>query len=287
MSEKDEKKEKEKNSNLLVRLLSSAVIAPVVIYLVYWGSGWSVALLFGLAAAICALEYYEITMKGWSPAAWVGVVVTGAFPFILLQGPEGGYTAFFVLVAYGMFAWTYHLIRGPLKEGPQMVAYLITGMFYAASGPTALFALWLLDPPNAGHWAMVVFYLTFLNDTFAYFTGRAFGKHKLYPEVSPNKTWEGFFGGMVGSVAGLFVFRWLGFHQLQVVDVLLLSFAGGIVGPLGDLSESMLKRAYGVKDSGKIVPGHGGILDRIDAIIFNAPLTYLYVAFLRPLLVGA
>jgi phosphatidate cytidylyltransferase len=147
-------------------------------------------------------------------------------------------------------------------------------------------ALWLLEPENGGHWVMVVLYLTFLNDTFAYFTGRAMGKRKLYPEVSPGKTWEGFFGGMTGAMVGLFVFRWLGFKQLSVLDVVVLGIAGGIMGPMGDLSESMLKRAYGVKDSGKIVPGHGGILDRVDALIFNAPLTFLYVYFLRPLLGG-
>ena len=276
----------EKNRNLIVRITTSAVIGPVVIYQVYQG-GWLLALLFGIVAAGCALEYYEITMGRWTPPAWVGIAVTAMFPLTPMMGPSGGYAAFFLLVAYGMFAWTYHLIRGPLKEGPLRVAYLTAGMLYAASGPTALMALWLVDPKNGGHWVMVVLYLTFLNDTFAYFTGRAIGKHKLYPEVSPNKTWEGFFGGMAGAMAGLFVFRWLGFHQLQIVDVLIISLSGGVMGPVGDFSESMLKRAHGKKDSGKIIPGHGGILDRIDAVIFTAPLTFLYVYFLRPLLVGA
>jgi phosphatidate cytidylyltransferase len=276
----------EANRNLAIRILTSAVVAPIVIYLIYRG-GWVLALLFGAAAAISALEFYEITMKGWSPAAWAGIAVTGAFPLLPMLGDRWGNAAFFLVVAFGMFAWTYHLVRGPLKEGPQYVSYLVTGMVYSAAAPTSLVALRLLGGDRSGgHWVMVVMYLSFLNDTFAYFTGRAIGKHKLYPEVSPNKTWEGFFGGLLGAPAGLFVFRWLGFHDLTVVDVLILSVAGGILGPLGDFSESMLKRAYGVKDSGKIIPGHGGILDRIDAVIFNAPIVFLYAYYLRPLLGG-
>ena len=120
----------------------------------------------------------------------------------------------------------------------------------------------------------------------AYFFGRFLGKHKLYPEVSPAKTWEGFFGGFVGSIGFLFLQKAFFFSHLTVVDCLVLGILGGILGPAGDLCESMLKRAYGVKDSGTIIPGHGGMLDRIDALIFNGPMVLLYVQFVRPLLLG-
>jgi phosphatidate cytidylyltransferase len=182
---------------------------------------------------------------------------------------------YFILVAFGMFAWTYHLVRGPLKEGPQMVAYLVTGMVYASAGPVSLIALRLQDPPNGGHWVMVVLYLSFLNDTFAYFTGRAIGKRKLYPEVSPNKTWEGFFGG-IGATLGLFVLPPRGGHPH-------LALAGGRRARWATRVHAQARLRGGL---GKIIPGHGGILDRIDALIFNAPITFLYVFFLRPLLVG-
>ena len=103
--------------------------------------------------------------------------------------------------------------------------------------------------------------------------------------MSPNKTWEGFFGGMVGSVGGMFIARAFFFPGFTVVDCVVLGMAGGIArARSGDLCESMLKRAYGVKDSGKLIPGHGGILDRIDALLFNAPLVFLYVQFIRGLL---
>jgi phosphatidate cytidylyltransferase len=133
-------------------------------------------------------------------------------------------------------------------------------------------------------WCVAALTITWSNDTSAYFAGRFLGRHKLYPEVSPNKTWEGFAGGMVGSVIGMFIARGFFFPVFTVTDCLLLGVFGGIFGPMGDLVESMLKRAYGVKDSGRIIPGHGGILDRIDALLFNAPLVFVYVTFFRGLL---
>lgn len=272
----------DQNRNLTIRIASAFVTMPVVAWLVYLG-GWPLSCLLGLAAAVCALEYYEITMKGWTPAAWVGIVLTGTLPFTpLLQ--NGGTAAFWIVAGYAIFCWTYHLLRGPLKEAPLLIAHLVSGMVYSAAGLTALQALrgrpgqWL-----GAHWLMCALVTTFANDSAAYFTGRAIGKRKLYPEVSPNKTWEGFVGGIVGALGLLFLYRFLFFHQAHVVDILVLGIAGGFMGPVGDLCESMLKRSYGVKDSGKIMPGHGGMLDRIDALMFNAPLTYVWVHFVRDL----
>jgi phosphatidate cytidylyltransferase len=153
-------------------------------------------------------------------------------------------------------------------------------------GGLGLMALsWLRLLPGTGMgWVMTALTLTWANDTCAYFAGRFLGRHKLYPEVSPNKTWEGFFGGMAGSVASLVVLK-LGFYPfLNWADCLIVGVAGGVFGPVGDLVESMLKRAYGVKDSGKIIPGHGGVLDRIDALLFNAPMVCAYVWVLKPIL---
>jgi phosphatidate cytidylyltransferase len=125
-------------------------------------------------------------------------------------------------------------------------------------------------------WVVLACALTWLDDTGAYFAGRAFGRHKLLPKVSPKKTWEGFAGGWLASLAAAFAVRAIGFHALSVVDCLVLGLLAGIVGPTGDLSESLLKRSLDVKDSGRILPGHGGILDRIDALLFNGVLVFVY-----------
>jgi phosphatidate cytidylyltransferase len=124
-----------------------------------------------------------------------------------------------------------------------------------------------------------VFLLIWTNDTFAYITGKTFGKHKLYEKVSPKKTIEGFIGGFIFSLlAGYFIaVYWL---NASIVVWLLLSVITSIFGTLGDLIESKFKRIASVKDSGRIMPGHGGVLDRLDSIIFVAPIVYLFYQIL-------
>jgi len=275
----------EKNKNLMLRIASSVVLLPTVLVLVALGGYWTGGLL-AVVAGICASEYYLITQKKLSSAAWVGVVMTGAMPLFPVWAagahrvPEhAGDICFWWVAAYFTFVWAYHLIRGPLAEAPATVAHLITGMLYGSFGLTAVSEL--RGRVDGVKWIIVALIITWANDTLAYFAGRFLGRHKLYPEVSPNKTWEGFFGGIVGSVGGLFFYRAFFPTPLSVVDCLVVGLAGAIVGPIGDLCESMLKRAYGVKDSGKIIPGHGGVLDRIDALVFNAPIVFLYVHYLR------
>ena len=127
---------------------------------------------------------------------------------------------------------------------------------------------------------LCIFVIIWCNDTFAYFTGKFLGRHKLFERVSPNKTWEGFFGGMIFSLAGAFIMgqylpflsheKWLGLAAVVI-----------IVATVGDLFESSLKRAYKLKDSGRFMPGHGGILDRIDSLLFALPAAYLYLQALE------
>jgi phosphatidate cytidylyltransferase len=118
------------------------------------------------------------------------------------------------------------------------------------------------------------------NDSAAYYTGSAFGKHRLYPLVSPKKSIEGALGGLVGSIGGTMLARYTFFPQLSLTDAILTALFIGMLGQTGDLFESLLKRSFGVKDSGSIIPGHGGVLDRLDSIIFAAPAMYYYVMYI-------
>jgi phosphatidate cytidylyltransferase len=272
----------EKNKNLVIRTVSALLLLPCVVVLLWLGGVYSAALL-SVAAAICAGEYYSITQKTLSPAAWVGMLFAAVLPVLPLWNPaRAGEGAFWLTALFLFFAFTYHLIRGPLQEAPTRVAHLVTGLLYGSVGLTAVSSLRLM--PDGLAWVIAALVITWSNDTSAYFAGRFLGRHKLYPSVSPNKTWEGFAGGLLGSVVGMFIARAFFFPIFTVADCLLLGVFGGILGPIGDLVESMLKRAYGVKDSGRIIPGHGGILDRIDALLFNAPLVFVYITFVRGLL---
>lgn len=268
----------DKNRNLFVRIVSAAVLLPVVIWLLVLGGDWAAAL-FAICAAVCAGEYYAITRSGLGPAQWVGMVAAAILPFYAALWPgQMAEIAFWTVALVFFFGWIYHLLKGPLTEAPTRTSHLITGMLYAGIGTFSLAALRLR--PDGLKWVFCALIITWGNDTCAYFAGRFLGRHKLYPAVSPNKTWEGFAGGMAGSILGMLIAKWSFFPVLSLADCFIVGVAGGIFGPLGDLCESMLKRAYGVKDSGKAIPGHGGVLDRVDALLFNAPAVFLYVVFL-------
>jgi phosphatidate cytidylyltransferase len=270
----------EKNRNLLIRVASGLMLLPVVLSLLYVGGWWTAGLL-GFAAAVCAYEYLSITLKAVNGVGWLTVAMAACMPLLPVAFPDHANAMISGATGVVLFsAWTWHLLKGPLPEAPARTAHLLTAFIYGHGGLTALAALRLL--PEGGMWVVSALVITWGNDTMAYFAGRLLGKHKLYAEVSPNKTWEGFAGGFVGAIGFLFIQRAFFFSELSVVDCFVLGGLGSLLGPAGDLCESMLKRAYGVKDSGKIIPGHGGMLDRIDALIFNAPMVLLYVQFARP-----
>jgi phosphatidate cytidylyltransferase len=273
----------EKNRNLLLRVVSALVLLPVVLGLL-WAGGWWSAGLMGTAAGICASEYLLIVHRRLGASSWLAIAGAALLPLLPVLAPGAAWSyAFFTVGGLFLVAWTYHLVRGPLKEAPVHASHALTGMVYGGLGLAALSWLRLLPEEGLG-WVIAALVITWGNDTCAYFAGRFLGRHKLYPEVSPNKTWEGFFGGMAGSLLGMVILK-LGFYPfLGWGDVVGVGLLGGIFGPIGDLVESMLKRAYGVKDSGKIIPGHGGLLDRIDALVFNAPMVFAWVAFIRPAL---
>jgi phosphatidate cytidylyltransferase len=157
------------------------------------------------------------------------------------------------------------------------------GVFYlgALSAPLALLHRDAADGPL---WVAVAIIVTFANDTGAYFAGRALGRHKLYPIISPGKTVEGAVGGLAAALGVLLLLR-LGFAALarvvSVSDCVLVAVPAAVLGPVGDLVESMLKRSAGVKDSGRLLPGHGGMLDRIDALLFVSAWVYVYAVHIR------
>ncbi len=275
----------EKNRNLVVRIVTAVILLPVVLTLLVLG-GWWTAGLVAVAAAACALEYELITQGRLGPAEILAVLGAGLISLAAAAHPlRFTMLAAWILWAVFIAASVQALFAPDRERAPTRTAHVVTGCLYAGLGLGPIAALRV--GPEGLQWVISALVITWANDTCAYFAGRLFGRHKLHPAVSPNKTWEGFVGGAVGSVVGMFIARWVAFPALTATDCLILGLVGAVLGPLGDLCESLLKRAHGVKDSGALIPGHGGLLDRVDALLFNAPAVYLYVVAVRALLSGS
>jgi phosphatidate cytidylyltransferase len=137
-----------------------------------------------------------------------------------------------------------------------------------------------LQPQPGAAWIALVLMTTWGQDVCAYFVGKRWGRRRMAPSLSPRKTWEGAAGGMVGALAGAFVALALFGLPLSLWATTLIGIAAGIVGPIGDLSESFIKRQAGLKDAGTLIPGHGGVLDRIDSLLFTAPTVYMLALLL-------
>jgi len=268
-------------SNLGLRVLSALVLAPILVVVVVVPHPLPFLLLVLLASGICLWEWGRMTLGTEALAERIfGIFVgVGTAAVVCLGDAQlilAGTTAL-VLLAFGWFLFRY----GDLTTAPQRVGTTIAGALYGGLLLSFLFLLKKRPEGPHGEWVLLAMTIAWLGDTFAYFTGRAFGKHKLYKAISPGKTVEGGLGGLLGSVLAVVIARyWYLSGFIVWWDCLVLGVGAGAVGQVGDLCESLVKRAYGFKDSGSIMPGHGGLLDRVDALLFVGPAVYFY-ALLR------
>ncbi|HEN21137.1 MAG TPA: phosphatidate cytidylyltransferase, partial [Desulfobacteraceae bacterium] len=180
--------------------------------------------------------------------------------------------AFFVFIPMTLFVLTH---SESSREKTAEISKAVFGPLYVA---LPLVMLIMIDHlPNGNIWIFFILVVIFANDTGGFYFGRLLGRHKLHVSVSPNKTWEGAIGGTVSSLIAGFLFLYLMDFQKPGIIVMSLVLLISMSGQIGDLAESMLKRNCGIKDSGCILPGHGGILDRIDGLLFSIPVLYLYL----------
>ena len=177
---------------------------------------------------------------------------------------------------------TFTLWRGADFESVSAAAATLLGAVYLGALGGTIAALRVLDPVGEGAWRLVLLLgIIVFSDTFAFFVGHAVGRRRLLPGISPGKSVEGAIGGLVGGVIGAFAIRHLGLPGLPAVHAAALGAAVAVMGVVGDLDESLLKRGAGVKDSGTLFPGHGGMLDRLDSLLFGAPVLYYYFQYVH------
>jgi phosphatidate cytidylyltransferase len=266
-------------SNLALRLLTAAVALPLLAALVAWREPLGFGSLLIVVVALCLIELTGFALPGVRRRLRVAVVAIGvALASAVYLHPQmtlvWGLGAFVAVAAAVLFE------PGELAGAGARLGVATFAVFYLGLLAPPL-ALLHRDAADGPLWVGVAVGTTFANDTGAYFFGRALGRHKLYPTVSPSKTVEGAVGGLIGGLIAL-----LGLHaalpqKLTWMDCVFVAVPGSVLGPIGDLVESLLKRSAGVKDSGKLLPGHGGVLDRIDALLFVGAWVYVYVLYLR------
>lgn len=258
----------------LVRIAVGAIALPIVGVLLWLGGAWSAAL-FATGGAIAAYEYYRLTELRAAGVRWIGIIAATALPALAWAAPATWpEAALGVLMATSVASWMWLLFRGPRGDAPVRAGLVVGGVVFVSSGLVALAVL--RARPDGMAWSAAVLIASWANDTGAFFGGKLLGRRRLLAAVSPGKTWEGLVAGAATGVGAMITVRpWLA--TLSLGDTIAVGLIAAVLGPIGDLCKSMIKRAAGVKDAGKIFLAHGGMLDRIDAILLNAPATLVYV----------
>lgn len=265
------------SSNLSVRLITVAIAGPLLLGLLFYGPVWGWALLVVAASGLAGHELLGMTHRGDAVARGLGVLLVMLMATAVYLGTEQplallGATLVVPIVAALLPLWR----LGELSTAAFRMVAGIAAPFYVG-GLVATVALLRKDLGDLGpHFVFLTLTIAWMGDTGGYTFGRLFGKHKLYEAVSPKKTREGFLGSVLFAAGATVVASLTYLPALPLAHGLVLGLVGGALGQCGDLAESLLKRSTGVKDSGALLPGHGGILDRIDALMVVAPLVYLY-----------
>jgi phosphatidate cytidylyltransferase len=262
------------------RVYSAVVFLPCFYILVRFLPASAFFVFVAVGILLAQYEYYRLYFTDrWTPTIGVGLalgLLVTASAAIKIAFPLERLLISFVIGAILLA----HLVAGrERKTGLQDSAVLAFGVLYVAWLPSHLISIRQLH--EGIFLVFFLFAVTWANDMAAYYSGTLWGRHYMAPVISPKKTWEGALGGLGGSLTVACV-CWAWFlPSLSLRDALIVSCLLGVAAPLGDLCESMLKRSAGVKDSGALIPGHGGLLDRIDSLIFTIPAFYYYLIIMR------
>lgn len=267
-------------SNLVARLLTAAVLVPLLIVAIRWSNPIAVWAIVFVATFLGLREYYNMTLaKEPAVERGFGIVVGLAFGAVVYWLGEVPMAIPAAAAGITLASFLFYLFRyRDIDTVASRVAQMIAGILYVALLLTFV-ALLKKRGSDGGAWVFIVLTCTWFSDTGAYFAGRFIGPAwpaKLYASVSPKKTVIGALGGLAGSFGALTLAKLWYLPTLSWLDCVLVAVPANLLGQAGDLCESLLKRSVGVKDSGALLPGHGGMLDRIDALLFSAPYVFCY-----------
>ena len=268
----------------MARVLTAIVFIPILMAALWIGSPFWFVGMAGVAILLGLHEYHSLSRTG---GFTTGAVAALLIMFAFLRGEQVWIPA--ILAAVTTVELLLALWRGrdgeDHSEALSTIAIRLTGILYVALLGSYLIGVRVLEseiPSLPAKLLTLFFVVIFAGDTGAYYTGRTLGRHKLAPRISPGKTWEGVAGGLAGNVIAALIAHFTFFPELTISHAIPLALLMGFLGITGDLAESMIKRGARAKDAGRLIPGHGGLLDRLDSMLFNAPIIYYYaVQFLN------
>ncbi len=269
-------------SNLMKRSITAVVGISLILGLIVYGGSWGTTLLAWSCCTVALMEYFYMVFPVNEEYLFQRVAMFIGFVLATLVIFDSEYlfaaVSFLSLLLFIFFFFLSSYFYG--GNHPYFFArlsYSLMGIFYIGF----LFSFWpkIRALPQGVHWIFLVFLICWLTDIFAFFVGKGWGRKKLAPNLSPNKTVEGALAGIAASTIGVVIYKMTFFHELSWLDSFILGIVGSILSQMGDLFESFVKRSFSVKDSGVVIPGHGGILDRFDGVLFCAPFLYFYARF--------
>ena len=265
------------SKHMLLRIVSALVLVPLALVLVVYAGPGLLLVALGLLGTVCLYEYFTLVRRmGVRGQPWLGYpalwIMMAAFERNWLPAMAVCSAVLIAVLLAGTWA------RGPMRERTLGMMATLFGILYL--GLTLLPALRIRYEFGAApglEWMLILLAVVWTGDTAAMLAGKAFGRTLFSPRISPKKTNEGAIAGLLGGLAAAFILQRFLFPDLPRAHVLASSLLMGVFAQLGDLAESLLKRAAETKDSSRLIPGHGGVLDRVDSLLFAFPVLYIYL----------
>ena len=252
--------------------------APLILLIIYFAEPIGLLILILAATGRGLIEFYRLTLPDIRTQERIVAMALGLSLPLVAHFGEGDNLLIFIVLAILVLFILFAIQPGSFEGITSRMALLLLGIVWISFLLSHI--LLLGKEPMGTRWVFFLLLTVWAGDTCAYFTGTLVGKHKLYPRISPGKSVEGLFGGLVGSILVAFAFETFFLRALGWGSTLVLPCVLTILGQIGDFGESLIKRSVHVKDSSRLIPGHGGMLDRLDSFLFSAPFLCYYVHWL-------
>lgn len=268
---------------MLTTRLLSAFLGIILVFIVMWAPHIYLTIAIAIIAVLALYELFEAyRVSGHKPISWVGYMSVGYLLALTWIGTSGGVTVVFMILVLMLLLLSLHII---ISNNRITFVDLSITLFAIVYIPFLFSFTILARGIENGHllvWLILIG--GWVTDSFAYFIGKVFGKHKLIPDISPKKTIEGAVGGLIGNTVvmvlyGIIINKYF-MINIEIIHFVLIGVLSSIAAQIGDLIASAIKRTINIKDFGSIMPGHGGIIDRFDSILFVSPIVYFYITLL-------